>query len=485
MSCKPEKWTATQHFGRRSPINLLGSYVVSRDTTSGAVHYLSLRRSRARMSTPITYAPPGRVGFGPDRGRVSRRHVLYAPGYDPQAKTRARALFIRELGRYARRFGIIKRMSPARDLPDAPVMRWTVATSRDDWRVETTYDVLLWDDIVQSDFARPKARFAADAASVAAWSLMTGVAARLFRMKPLFGGVFAYPYMMLILLPISAVAAGILGYHGARLLNAPTWFAATMGAAAGLAAGIALARRYSGYYVWHLLRDWIFAYEHGAGERSDYSDRVDLFAQHLCRVAAETKADEVLVVGHSSGATTAMETAARALALDPDLGRHGPEVTVLTIGTSLPAAAFNPRADTIHAELRRLMTSPDVLWVEYQAPQDWLNAAWFNPVRMLPLGLAEEQCTNPVIRSAKFKELVTEETYGTMRFNPFRMHFQFMMANDWAGEYDYFMIVLGPWRLSARVADPDGAIRLVAPVTDRLETASDTVASLTVDGATH
>jgi hypothetical protein len=127
----------------------------------------------------------------------------------------------------------------------------------------------------------------------------------------------------------------------------------------------------------------------------------------------------------------------------------------------MPAAAMNSRAQAIWRDLERLMTAPDVLWVEYQAPQDWLNAAGFNPVRMLPLAVAEEACTNPVIRSARFKEITSEATYAALLRSLFRLHFQFMMANDRPGEYDFVMTMLGPMRLSQRIADPEAAARLV------------------------
>ena len=432
---------------------------------------------------PITFVPPFRARPAADRGPVAKRHVLYVPGYDPDQKVRSRALFIRELGRYGRRFGLVRKVSAPRDLPDVPAQVWTVRAARDDWAVETTFEVLLWDDIVARDFRRPLGATILAILDGTWRTVACGLATRLFRTNWRFGAVFAYPYLMILLAALAATAAGFAAGWGAGLLGAPGWGCGLAGLAGAGAALVLLLPRFGGWYVWHLLRDWLFNWEHGSGGRADYDARVDRFAERLCEVVRTTDADEVLVVGHSSGATTAMEVASRALLADPALGRRGPEVAALTLGTSLPAAAYHPKAEGIHADLRRLMSARDVLWVEYQAPQDWLNAAWFNPVRMLPLGLTEESCTNPVIRSARFSDLVSEEVYGAMRFNPFRMHFQFMMANDRAGEYDWFMIALGPWRLSRRIADPDGAAALAQPVTDALEPASGIAESLNTETA--
>ena len=59
------------------------------------------------MSKSISYTPPDLAD--PIPGPVARRHIFYVPGYDPEGRTRYRLLFVRELTRYAKRFGEPKR----------------------------------------------------------------------------------------------------------------------------------------------------------------------------------------------------------------------------------------------------------------------------------------------------------------------------------------------------------------------------------------
>lgn len=413
------------------------------------------------MRNQVSYTPPGRTASAA-AGPVRRRHVLYVPGYDPEARSRSRSLFVRELIRYGRRFGLNERsVTPVEQLPGVPALRWRIRTARDAWATDTVYDVLRWDDIVERDFRRPMPACLAWLALSIVHALATGLTVRLMRMNWIFGCVTIYPAVMVLALALTSAG---LGYAVARI--ATIWAAWPLAAAAGLVAAagtVVLARPlYARAYVWHLLHDWLFNWEHGSGRRPDYDARVERFAAHLHEVAASSDADEVLIVGHSSGAGMAMETLARALETDPKLGKGGPALALLTIGTSLPVAALNVRAHAIRRRLARVMQAPHVLWVEYQAPQDWLNAAGFNPVRTVPLGLAEHDCSNPVIRSARFAEITSEETYRLMLRSPFRMHFQFMMANDRSGEYDFYMMALGPIGLAARIRDPDEAVRLVA-----------------------
>jgi hypothetical protein len=89
--------------------------------------------------------------------------------------------------------------------------------------------------------------------------------------------------------------------------------------------------------------------------------------------------------------------------------------------------------------------------VDYQAPQDWMNFPGFNPSRDLRLQVPAAQVANPIIRSAKFREIIDPETYREINARPFRMHFQFLMANDSAGAYDIFALILGPQCLRERV----------------------------------
>ena len=212
-------------------------------------------------------------------------------------------------------------------------------------------------------------------------------------------------------------------------------------------------------FVYHLLDGWIFSWQLAAGRRPEFEGRLDAFARRVAAAIRDTDAEEVLIVGHSTGTTVAVEVAARALALDPELARHGPALALLTIGSCLPVVGFVRTADRLRRHIARLATDASLLWVEYQAPQDVLNAFGFDPVRDLDLDLGGAARVNPIIRSARFKETILPSTYRRMRWNFFRVHFHFLMPNEIPGEYDYPMIVCGPVSLADRIADPAAAVR--------------------------
>lgn len=384
---------------------------------------------------------------------VRRRILFYLPGYDPDAGRRYRTLFVRELRRYAKRFGIAQpQLSRASLSEDGQVQTWTIKAGDAAEETETTYEVLLWDDLVRRDMGRPLLASAFLNALALLHVTASGTLFRLYRASWKCGNVILYPFVMTLLLPGAVLLLAALSH---TLLSTgfglPVWFALALGSAVGLAGLHRSAPWLERAFLWQLMNDWVFNWQHANGRRPDYRARLDAFTDHALSRIRATEADEIMLVGHSTGALTAVEVAARLLARDDELGRDGPALSLLTLGSSLPIVAMQPGARSTRAEIESLITSQRLVWVDYQAPQDWLNFPGFDPSRDLRLRVPPTQIANPVIRSAKFREIISPETYREISMRPFRMHFQFLMANDFASAYDIFAITLGPQCLRDRV----------------------------------
>ncbi len=412
---------------------------------------------------PLDYTPPGLAEAIP--GAVRRRQIFYIPGYDPEGRTRYRMLFVREVSRWAKRFGLPKpRIGPATLSPDGRVQSWSVAAEPAWGAARTDYDVLLWDDLVVRDFARSRFVSAGLLVLGTLQVIVTGLMVRFYRLNWKYGNVILYPFVLLLILGLgTAFIAGLVHAHlgdgFGHSLGWPLWATVPLGLLVGLGWIKAIEALLNRVFFWQLLNDWVFNWQHGQGWRPDYAARLDAFADHvlarLAALAAEgASIDEVMLVGHSSGAMTAVEVAARVLARDPTLGTGAANFALVTLGSGLPLVALQPRATRLRAEIAALCTSHRVVWVDYQAPQDWMNFPGFNPLQELDFALGDRPATNPLIRSARFRDIISPETYHRVRWRPFRMHFQFLMANDRHGAYDFFAMTLGPQRLRERVLTP-------------------------------
>lgn len=399
---------------------------------------------------------------------VKKRLVFYIHGYDPEADRRYRRLFVTAFSQLSRRFGVARTIGPLVHDETVPAARWTVAAAAPAgqapaWQTETRYEVLRWDDLVKEDFARGWLRRIPLLGAAMAEALRSAVLQRLFRLDWHFAAFVIYPWIMLGLAVGGAVALGYAAVSLAALaITIPA--AVRWAVAIGIAFAImkALGPRIRDAYVYHLLDGWVFSWQQASGRRPEFDARLDAFARRIVAVARGddgAAADEILIVGHSAGTTLAVSVAARVLALDPQLGCIGAPLALLTIGSSLPIVSFVRTAAQLRRDIARLAASPSLLWVEYQAPQDVLNAFGFEPVRDLGLDLGGAPQVNPKIRSARFKETLSPATYRKIRWNFFRVHFHFLMANEIPGEYEYLMIACGPVSLADRIADPKGAVR--------------------------
>ena len=76
--------------------------------------------------------------------------------------------------------------------------------------------------------------------------------------------------------------------------------------------------------MYQILDDWIFHWQYGRGERADIEARLDRFGDRIVEAIRQTDAQEVLIVGHSTGSILAVDVAARVLAAAPELGHKGP-----------------------------------------------------------------------------------------------------------------------------------------------------------------
>jgi hypothetical protein len=290
-----------------------------------------------------------------------------------------------------------------------------------------------------------------------AWTYIgSGALWRLMRLRK--GPVIAalYPVAMLIAQLLVALAVGFgvaaLTEWGLALVSAPGGLA--MGAAmlAGMVAAIAVLRwfraRDNRLYAYYLMHD----YAHTAQARGAYPPDLERrLAEFGDRIAAALKgdADEVLVVGHSSGAHLGVSVLADLIRAGR-VPQGGPALGFLSLGQVVPMVSFLPEAWRLRADLRYLSGRDDLAWVDVTAPGDGCAFALCDPVAVS--GVATDGQRWPLVLSAAFTQTLSPERWKAMRWRFFRLHFQYLCAFDRPGDYDYFRVTAGPQTLAARYA---------------------------------
>lgn len=374
---------------------------------------------------------------------IRSRHVFYVEGYDPQGAPGYYALFRREYARFLELWRLRGRVGELESEPAAHAARWRIETEAPNWQVSTVYEFLSWDDIIARDMARPMGQRVVRTLLRLANDIATGTTFRIFAGSWRFGLFYLYPVLGLALWFALALVAGWIAARISTEWLAAHWIvAAVVGLAVAYVGYRALRPWARRYFFIQLAEMWLLFHDHRYGRRQDFEQRIDHFARRLI-AAAHDGADEIVVVGHSGGGVTAPLVMARALALDPDLCSRGPRLVLLTLGSVLPAVAMHPRADALRETLKRLSRNADLLWMDCQARADPINFFDFDPI--VDVGIeAGPARRNPVLLLIRFRDNLAAETYERFRLNFFRIHFQFIMANDLRAPFDYFFYLCGP-----------------------------------------
>lgn len=391
--------------------------------------------------------------------QVKRRLVIYVPGYDPRGLAEYYRMFRREYRRTCDLYGLSGKIGRAENDPERFITTWDATTGGDGWQVEMRYMFLRWDDIIRRDFTRPVWWKIVHMYRTFMRILFDGVVLRILKAHWRFGLFTLYPPVVMTAWVLLGVTAGLLAAELTGAYGAPALVAGLVGAGAGLAVFAAMLKlTEKKTYLLYLCDDGISTYQFAHRQRPDWEERMETFAGYVADAVAASNADEVVIVGHSSGSFLAVEVLDRALQCDPDLGQRAPRVRLLTIGANLPIVGFHSDAQWFRDRLRRLATAPDIDWVDYQSRHDIMNFWPFDPITGHGIALGTER-RNPLVVPISFRDLWVPGTFDRRRWHFFQAHFQFLRANEQAGAaYDYYLICCGPLDLISRATRPAEAV---------------------------
>jgi hypothetical protein len=331
--------------------------------------------------------------------------------------------------------------------------------------------VLVWSDIVRISMSNSILATYGQLVQTAWVYIASGALWRLMKLRK--GPVIAalYPVGMLLLQLLIAALAGKLLYAGLTFFGGPAWFKGIV-AAAGVGLGWQVLRWFKKHdgklFAYYLMHDYAFgAATHGANPPA-LETRMTEFGDAIAQ-ALRSDVDEVLVVGHSSGAHLGVSILAdliRAGRVPAD----GPALAFMTLGQVVPMVSFLRDAHRLRADLRFLSQCEGLTWVDVTAPGDGCAFALCDPVAVS--GVAPEDKRWPLVFSAAFTQSLTPARWKELRWRFFRLHFQYLCAFDAPKDYDYFQITAGPHSLAERYAGrPASRSRIVKPVNKFTSTA--------------
>lgn len=398
-------------------------------------------------------------GEQPPTGRDGgRRLVLFLPGHDPTDMDYHHGRFANQAGRFAKLWSLGVEVSDRLDDGQQCYARWDVESRGPNWSKDTDYRILRWEDIIVELDERPD--------PVRLWCgfgglfdfLAGGAALRYFPANLRYGLFFFFPFVIVGLF----AGAGLLAGRGVDwlltgLLPAP--FPTLAGLAVGITAFFALFHRPGRDWRLHqALDDWDLARNYLHDKTPLLDRRLDEFAEVLVAAVRSGAYDEVILVGHSLGATLMLGVLDRALDREPALAAGPTRLAFLTCGATIPKLALHRKGDKVRRQAQRVANTPGLSWVEYQARHDSINFYRFHPVTLRDIEFDVATDGPPVLRDANIKRMLTQEKLDKLRWHAMRIHYQFLLANEQKAPYDYFMFVLGPLPFAELSSRPEGPL---------------------------
>ncbi|MCP4822350.1 MAG: hypothetical protein GY883_24460 [Shimia sp.] len=374
---------------------------------------------------------------------VRKRRVFYIPGYDPIHPRRYRELYRKEGAAQAGISGYDLALS-AKAAGGGPY-GWNVAGAIEGGETRADFEVLVWSDIVRDSMEQGIFGTYLQLIRTAATYIGSGALWRLMQLRK--GPVIAALYPVLFLLVQLAFALLVAWGIGALI---GVWLPDWMGLI-GLAVVPPILnwfkKKDGKFFAYYLMHDYAYSAQSKGEDPPELEARMAEFSDRIA-AAFEDDVDEVLVVGHSSGAHLTVSILAD-LIRDGRVPERGPALAFLSLGQVVPMVSFLPKAYRLRADLAYLCQRDELTWVDVTAPGDGCAFALCDPVSVSGVAPAEGKRW-PLVVSAAFTQTLSEARWAELRWRFFRLHFQYLCAFDRPGDYDYFRITAGPLTLAER-----------------------------------
>lgn len=395
------------------------------------------------------------AGGQPVANRPFRRMVFYIPGYDPFHPRRYRELYRTEAAAQAAISGHTIDLKPKSAKGS---YGWQVASEIEGRAVAAEVEVLVWSDLVRESMGMGVIASYGQVCRTAWIYLSTGALFRLLLLRK--GPAIAALYPVAMLLAQLALVLGVAAGVGGLLADLLHWSLGLVTAALIVPLGLRWFRAHDNrLFAYYLLHDYAWSAQHWGANPPALDTRLAAFADRI-RAALNDGFDEVLVVGHSSGAHLAVTVLADVIRGDVP---PGTALGFLSLGQVVPMLSFLPKAGRLRGDLAYLSQSDALTWVDVTAPGDGCAFALCDPVAVT--GVAPTGKRWPLVISAAFTQSLSPERWRALRWRFFRLHFQYLCAFDRPRDYDYFRITAGPLTLAERYADrPASRSRIETPV---------------------
>ena len=389
-----------------------------------------------------------------DEPKTPKRLVLFFTGLDIAGPERYHLMMRQQHRYYARRFNVPMNISPL-NKNERPKSHFSSFTLDADWpegNTRTQYYISDTQQEVEREAARSNfTRFP----SYLYWYfkfLFNGVLPALFKRQIRASIVLSVPLFGLIARFLLALILLILAASLISFLQLSQGSSYALSGSMGVLILLAITRLgqfFKTLYEPHLADSLIYQFKLTDNNTAALEKEIARFSQEAIEIIETEKPDEVLIIGHSCGCFHSIPVY-KALLEAHQSTKHFTNYKMLhtTFGSLIPYTVHYKKNRLFREHCRELLQNKRTDWIDFFAPQDPFSVPNIRLDKDYGLDLSEPLPATYDVRSAVFGEIFSAKKLNQFKYNPLRMHFQYLTANDVAGTYDFFYIITHPQALS-------------------------------------
>ena len=366
---------------------------------------------------------------------INRRQVFYIPGYEPRGPAFYEKLFRKHLLRFGRLHQL--KLNVKKTVIE-PLFRRIQVDIEGQPELELTYDILDNADILRAHSEIPRWKFY--------WLL-------LFFTPKIIRSVFRPGCKNVDWAWLVAMAPWLFVYTAVLCLtlcfSGSYWLLSVLGISPVFAVLFAfipvffLWRTFEKHYrhqnIARIFDSGRFFLDGDDPVQENMHKRLEQFAEIIGQQIRLGKADEYVIVGHSSGSVLASRVVA--LLLEKEEFQNTP-LTMICMGSVYQLElCTQTHFDARNQVYKKLRDSRYLQWAEVFSTFDAFCPQRLNPCdeRLQPA----ENSTKPFYRSANFKKNLKPDKFQKLRRNLLWIHMQYILSSDNAVTFDYFKMLTG------------------------------------------
>ena len=385
-----------------------------------------------------------------DEPKTTKRLVLFFTGLDIAGPERYHLMMRQQHRYYSRRFNVPMSISPL-NKNERPNNHFSSFTLEADWpegKTHTHYYISDTQQEVEREAARSNfSRFP----SYLYWYLkffLNGVLPSLFKRQIRAAIVFSVPLIGLVLRALLTLVLFIIAASLVTITQTAQWLSYVL---MGLAVFLILLTvgRLGNYlktfYEPHLADSLIYQCKLTDDKTAALEKEIARFSQEAIEIIEIEKPDEVLIIGHSCGCFHSIPVYKTILEAHQST-KHLTNYKMLhtTFGSLIPYTVSYKKNRLFREHCLKLLENEQTNWIDFFAPQDPFSVPYIRLDKDYDLDLGEPLPASYDVRSAVFGEVFSAKKLNQFKYNPLRMHFQYLTANDVAGKFDFFYIISHP-----------------------------------------